>query len=130
MNSNDLYKFMQDYIDKRLYVARGDFKELFDEYNIKDIADNIDSIEFISRTYLGALDYFPMAYKDATPLETGAYFFYVPQKIIKIWDGDKWIDAGLNNNIVFVKADKYTGDEKFAEGSLICVYEEIPDDLR
>ena len=45
MNINDMYQYLKDYIDKRVYLAKTtNLEPLFQEYKTKEVGENINSV--------------------------------------------------------------------------------------
>jgi len=93
MNINDMYQYLKDYIDKRVYLAKTTKLEpLFKEYKTKEVGSHIDEILHIRETYIGALNKYPTTRYDGSALQAGDYFFYLSTRSYKTYDGEMWID--------------------------------------
>ena len=93
MNISDMYQYLKEYIDKRVYLAKTTKLEpLFKTYKTKEVGEHINEILHIRETYVGAYNEFPTTRYDGSALQAGDYFFLMPNKSYKTYDGQMWVD--------------------------------------
>jgi len=91
MTPQEVLDYLKQYIDKKIDSLDDSVKNIFDNYGVKRVSDNIDDVRNYADTYLGSKDAEPTTRNDGTPLQAGDLYFDTNINVFKVYSGTSWL---------------------------------------